>query len=87
MKRPGGAPDDSGLRGYGKAYEIIAAAMQFAAAVILMLLLGMWLDGKFGTSPWLLITGLAAGFAVGLYSFLRTVQRVARNIDNEKDGG
>jgi ATP synthase protein I len=65
--------------GYGKAYEIIAASIQLAAAVILMLFLGRWLDFKFGTAPWLMLAGLAVGFAAGLFSFLRSVQKLAKN--------
>jgi ATP synthase protein I len=65
--------------GYGKAYEIIAASIQLAAAVILMLFLGRWLDGKFGTAPWLMLAGLTVGFAAGLYAFLRSVQKLANN--------
>lgn len=85
MKRPDGPPGDSGLRGYGKAYEIIAAAMQLALAVILMVFLGTWLDGKFGTKPWLMIAGLAVGFAAGFYAFLRSVQKLAKDNDGMKD--
>jgi F0F1-type ATP synthase assembly protein I len=76
---PEGGKPDPGVEGYGKAYGVIAASMQLAAAVILALLLGRWLDGKFGTAPWLMLAGLAAGFAAGMYSFLRTVQKLAAN--------
>ena len=65
--------------GYGKAYEIIAASIQFAAAVILMVFLGRWLDGTMGTAPWLMLVCLAVGFAAGLYSFLRSVEKTAQN--------
>lgn len=65
--------------GYGKAYEIIAASIQLAAAVILMLFLGRWLDGKLGSAPWLMMVFLAVGFAAGMYSFLRSVQKMAKN--------
>lgn len=86
MARPDRGDDDSGLRGgYGKAYEIIAAAIQFAVVVILMVFLGLWLDGRFGSSPWLMIAGLAVGFAAGFTVFLRTVQRAAENNDPKKE--
>ena len=65
--------------GYGKAYEIIAASIQLAAAVILMLFLGQWLDGRLGSAPWLMLVCLAVGFAAGLASFLRSVQKMAKN--------
>jgi F0F1-type ATP synthase assembly protein I len=77
------APDG----GYGKAYEVIAASIQLAAAVILMLLLGKWLDGRFGTSPWMMLTGLAIGFAAGFYSFLRSIQKLAKNDQSQGKQG
>ncbi len=84
--RPTPTPDDRkqdpGVAGYGKAYEIIAASLQLAAAVVLMYFLGRWADGKLGTTPWLMLAGLAIGFAGGFYSFLRTVQKLANNDDN-----
>jgi len=71
--------------GYGKAYEIIAAALQLVAAVILMLFLGQWLDGKFATAPWLMLAGLATGFAAGFFVFMRSVQKLAKDDDNAKE--
>jgi F0F1-type ATP synthase assembly protein I len=94
MARPGhgpeGGPDSDDDRrglaaGYGKGYEIIAAALQLAAATILMLLLGQWLDGELGTGPWLMLAGLAAGFGGGFYSFMRSIRKLADN-GNSKDG-
>ena len=86
---PDGGPEDGrgagGLAaGYGKAYEIIAAALQLAAAVVLMLFLGQWLDGKLGTAPWLMLAGLATGFAGGFFSFMRSVRKLAES-ESSKD--
>ena len=85
MDRPNVNSGNSGFRGYAKAYQIIAASMQFAVAVILMLFLGMWLDGKFDTSPWLMLTGLAVGFTAGFYSFLRSVRKLAKDSEDSQD--
>ncbi len=77
---------EEGMAGYGKAYEIIAAALQLVVAVILMFFLGNWLDGKFGTAPWLMMTGLMVGFGAGFFAFLRSVQKMARSEDrNDKN--
>jgi ATP synthase protein I len=83
MPTPDRQDREQGLAGYGKAYEIIAAALQLAVAVILMFFLGNWLDGKFGTAPWLMLTGLTVGFAAGFFAFMRSVQKLARNEDGE----
>ena len=42
--------------------------LQFAFATLLFLLLGMWLDGKLGTTPWLMILGAFVGAGAGFYS-------------------
>jgi F0F1-type ATP synthase assembly protein I len=84
---PGGGRSRRGFAaGYGKAYEIIAAALQLAAAVVVMLLVGQWLDGKLGTGPWLMLAGLMTGFAGGFYSFMRSIQKLAKT-DNTKGQG
>jgi ATP synthase protein I len=82
MPTPDRQEREQGLAGYGKAYEIIAAALQLAVAVILMFFLGNWLDGKFNSAPWLMLTGLAVGFAGGFFAFLRSVQKMARGEDS-----
>ena len=38
-------------------------------------LIGWWLDGKFGTSPWLLLVCLMFGLAAGMVGLVRTAQR------------
>jgi hypothetical protein len=47
--------------------------LQFALTMALLGGLGWWLDGRFGTLPWLLITGVLVG-AVG--GFVRIVKAV-----------
>ena len=46
---------------------------QFGAAIIVFALGGWWLDTRLGTKPWLLILGVALGFAGGLISLLKKV--------------
>ena len=55
---------------------LLGAGIQMAAAVVLMFFVGRWLDSKFGTDPWLMITGIMFGVAGGLTSFIRTASRV-----------
>lgn len=51
-------------------YHYSGLGFQFAATVGLFALGGRWLDGKWGTSPWLLLVGVFTGFALGLVSML-----------------
>jgi F0F1-type ATP synthase assembly protein I len=42
--------------------------LTWALAVLLFLGVGAWLDGKLGTSPWLLLIGAFVGAGAGFYS-------------------
>ncbi len=46
--------------------------------VVVGTLSGRYLDGKFGSSPWLLLTGAALGLAGGLLYIWKTVTRNAQ---------
>jgi len=75
--RERGDPDEKGLSdlaaGYRKASPYIAASTSLVAAVGLFTWLGIWLDGKFGTSPWLTLLGVVFGMTGGFISFFKTV--------------
>lgn len=51
-----------------------AVGFQLALAVVGGLLLGHYLDGKFGTGPWLTIIGLTLGAVGGLYNLIRILK-------------
>jgi ATP synthase protein I len=55
----------------GEAARVMGVGLQFAAAIVLFLLLGQWLDERLGTEPWLLIAGVMVGAAGGFYSLYR----------------
>lgn len=38
---------------------------------------GYWLDGKFGTKPWLSLLGFAVGLAAGILNVVRTMRAVS----------
>jgi F0F1-type ATP synthase assembly protein I len=75
--REGGSGDEKGLsdlaEGYRKASPYIAASTSLVAAVGVFTGLGIWLDGKWGTSPWLTLVGVLFGMTGGFISFFRTV--------------
>lgn len=54
-----------------QAAQVLGVGLQFAAAIVLFLLLGQWLDEKLGTSPWLLLLGVMTGAGAGFYSLWR----------------
>jgi F0F1-type ATP synthase assembly protein I len=59
---------------------LMGAGLEFAGGVLVLTLLGWWLDGKWGTGPWLMITGLAIGFFGGMYK----LWRLGRNFFDRK---
>jgi F0F1-type ATP synthase assembly protein I len=75
-------------RGEGK-YKVdtsvgtyVGAAWQFAGAIVLFLLVGQWLDKRFGTS-WLTIVGVFVGASAGFYSLYRKLMAEQRR-DEER---
>jgi ATP synthase protein I len=60
--------DEDEIRQTGRAY---AAGISLFATVATCLFLGWVLDRWLNTSPWLLVTGIVLGSALGLYEFIR----------------
>lgn len=56
---------------------ITTLGLEFAASEILGAGLGFWLDKKYQTSPWLLVTGAVAGFMLGMYIVWRRAKEMA----------
>ena len=52
-----------------------AIGLEMGVSVIIGVLLGMWLDSKAGTSPWLMVLFLILGFVAGMRSVIRAVRR------------
>ncbi len=54
------------------AYGVYGAiGFQLAASVVGGLILGGWLDKRYGTTPWLTVTGLLIGSVGGFYNLIR----------------
>lgn len=60
---------DVGLAGLG---------IELAASVIGATLLGLWIDRHWQTDPWGLVICASLGFVGGMYNFIRTAQKAAR---------
>lgn len=52
-------------------YEYAGVGLQFAATFGVFGLCGWWLDGRLGTAPWLMVTGIFVGAAGAFYSLVR----------------
>lgn len=53
--------------------------LELTAAVIGGLLLGLWIDRHYGTSPWAAVTGGTVGIVGGLLNFVRQARRAMEN--------
>ncbi|MBC7561281.1 MAG: AtpZ/AtpI family protein [Gemmatimonadaceae bacterium] len=72
-----GTPGSSGLRMAG-------AGVQFAAALIIGLYGGQWLDRRYSTAPVFLYLGVAVGAIGGMTVLYRQLMRATR--DEEEAG-
>ncbi len=50
--------------------------MTFTLTIVVFGAFGWWLDGKFGTEPWLLIAFIFLGFFGGLVSMVSKVSKI-----------
>ena len=55
--------------------EFAGVGMQFAATIVVFALLGVWLDKRLGTSPWLVILLVFGGAGLGFWSMYRRMVR------------
>jgi ATP synthase protein I len=51
----------------------LGLGLQLAITVAALAFLGIWLDGKFNSSPWLTIICSFLGVFAGLYNFIKAV--------------
>ena len=63
----------------------LTLGLQLAISVVTFFFLGRWLDGKFGTGPWLMILGAVMGITGGLIAFIRKVTEFAKKQDEEAE--
>lgn len=57
---------------FGQAFKYAA---ELVIGVVAGVLLGKFLDGQFGTDPWLLVLFLILGFAAGMLNVIRGAQK------------
>jgi len=72
-------PDGNSRRLYG-----VQVASTFGAEIAVGTLLGWWLDGVLGWTPWLMIAGATLAFGGGFYHLIRDVARREQR-DRQRD--
>jgi len=68
-------PSAAGGRRFYNALSASSVGLELGISVLIGLLFGMWLDGKWGTEPWLMLGGLGLGLVAGFRAVLRAVKR------------
>ncbi len=56
----------------------LTLGLQLALAVVVFFFIGRWLDGLWGTAPWMMLAGLLVGIAGGFIQFFRSVAALDR---------
>jgi F0F1-type ATP synthase assembly protein I len=74
---PGGT-DKSGLRFLGLGTE-------FAAALVGLTLVGLWIDRTFDAAPWGVLIGLFIGLVGGTYNLIRGVIAATKQGSRDED--
>jgi F0F1-type ATP synthase assembly protein I len=57
--------------------EFAGIGMQFAVTIVVFALAGVWLDNRFGTSPWLVLLMVLGGFGIGFRTLYRASTKKA----------
>ena len=65
--------------------EFAGVGLQFAAVILVFTAAGVWLDRRFGTSPWLLLVFVFAGAGGGFYSIYQKATAAQRRDTERRD--
>ena len=57
--------------------------LELAGATAGLALVGYWIDGRFGTSPWGILGGVVIGLVGGLYNLVRESLEAVREAKTE----
>ncbi len=63
--------------GMSRTLGLATLGITMAASVGIGAGIGVWLDGRWGTEPWLTVIGVLLGSAAGFLELWRTVQRAS----------
>jgi ATP synthase protein I len=64
--------------------EFAGVGVQFGLTILVFVWAGVWLDRRFGTSPWLLLICVFAGAGGAFYSMYRRVTAAQRDAKHKK---
>ena len=62
-----------------------ALGLEMALSVLIGWWIGSWLDGKLGTTPWLMVLWIGLGFAAGVRSLYRSALRSGKELEKDEE--
>ena len=82
----GGPPDTTAAdaRARSSAAVFAGAGLQFAAAILVFLFAGQWLDRRLGTEPVFLLLGVFLGAGGGFFAMYRRLMAEQKREDAER---
>ena len=69
---------------YRKAAPYLDAAWSLIGSVGVWTGIGLWLDSRFGTQPWLVVVGSVGGMALGFYLFFKRLSAADKQARDKK---
>jgi F0F1-type ATP synthase assembly protein I len=66
--------------------QLSTIGLSFVFALVIGFAGGYWLDGVFGTSPWLSFVGFFLGLAAGVLNVYRVMQLADQDRSNSSNG-
>ena len=72
------APSARGGRRFYNMLSASSVGLELGISVLIGVLGGLWADGRWGTTPWLMLAGLVVGLVAGFRAVLRAVRRADR---------
>ncbi len=70
------------MSGIGMALTL---SVEIAVAVLVPILIGHWLDSRFGKGPWFTLIGMGLGLAAAIRSAYRTLKEWSETRKNSQD--
>ena len=65
--------------GKNKGMQALALTSTISMEIAITVTLGFWggrfLDGRFGTGPWIMVAGVLLGMGLGIFSIIQTLER------------
>lgn len=73
------------MQGWRAALGVLGVGWYIAIAIILGLLCGIWVDGRFGTKPVFTIIGLVIGVITAVYGVYKMILPFIKNKQGKGD--